>query len=179
MGRRLAATAVLCSLVAAGPAASSGAIRVTPIVTPEGVAASFSVPAVFGYEAREVLQSGLVLTFTFFVEVRRPSSIWFDRTITSVTTASSARFDNLTGVYQVSKLRDGRVVWSERTEDAAQVGRWMTTFDRVPLTSAGPLAADTGYYVRVRMQSSPRRTFSLWPWAGDAGSGRADFTFGH
>jgi hypothetical protein len=179
MGRRLAATAILCSLVAVGPEASSGAIRVTPIVSSEGVAASFSAPAVFGDEAREVLQSGLVLTFTFFVELRRPSAIWFDHTVTSVSAASSARFDNLTGVYQVSKLRNGRVVWSDRTENAAEVARWMTTFERVPLAGPGPLAEGAGYYVRVRMQSSPRRTFSLWPWTGDAGSGRADFTFGH
>jgi hypothetical protein len=179
MSRRLAATALVCSLAVAAPVASSGAIRVTPIVTPDGVAASFSAPAVFGDDAREVLQSGLVLTFTFFVELRRPSAIWFDHTVRSVTAASSARFDNLTGVYQVSKLRDGRVVWSERTENPAEVARWMTTFERVPLAGPGPLADGAGYYVRVRMQASPRRTFSLWPWTSDAGSGRADFTFGH
>jgi hypothetical protein len=29
----------------------------------------------------------------------------------------------------------------------------------------------------VRMRTSPRRTFPLWPWGTDDGTGRADFTF--
>jgi hypothetical protein len=77
----------------------------------------------------------------------------------------------------VSKLESGRVAWSERTHDIAQVRTWMTTFERVPLTSREPLEPNAEYYVRVRMHATPKRTFSYWPWAGDTASGRADFTF--
>jgi hypothetical protein len=87
------------------------------------------------------------------------------------------KFDNLTGVYQVSKLQDGRVVWSERTKDDAQVRTWMTTFERVSMQPGVPLEANGDYYVRVRLHASPRRTFSFWPWGRADGSGRADFTF--
>lgn len=158
-------------------AAAAGDIHVTPLVADGQVSASFDASGQFGEDAREVLRSGLLLTFTFGVELRRPSTIWFDQTLGSVTVASSAKFDNLTGVYQVSKLQDGRVVWSERTQDETSVRMWMTRFDRVLIPPAGRLEANADYYVRVRMQASPRRTFSLWPWSGDTPSGRADFTF--
>jgi hypothetical protein len=53
----------------------------------------------------------------------------------------------------------------------------MTTFERVPLQPGEPLEPNADYYVRVRLHASPKRTFSLWPWGRDDGSGRADFTF--
>ena len=36
---------------------------------------------------------------------------------------------------------------------------------------------DAEYYVEVSLRASPKRTFSLWPWAGEEAFGRADFTF--
>jgi hypothetical protein len=52
----------------------------------------------------------------------------------------------------------------------------MTTFERVPLVSADGLEPNVEYYIRVHLRATPRRTFSIWPWAGDDGAGRADFT---
>jgi hypothetical protein len=162
---------------AAFRAPAAATIAVTPVVTDGRVLASFSAPGAFGSDVREVIRSGLVCTFTFTVELRRPSSVWLDRTLGSLVVASSVKFDNLTGVYQVSKSQDGHVVWSERTQDDSAVRTWMTTFDQVALVPAEPLEANADYYVRVRMQASPRRTLPIWPWSGDAATGRADFTF--
>lgn len=170
-----AAWGLAAAVLAAAPAADG--IRVTPVVSDGQVSASFDAPAAFGADVRDVVQSGLLLTFTFSVELRRPSSVWMDRTIGLTTVASSVKFDNLTGVYHVSKTRDGRVFWSDRTQDAAQVRSWMTAFDRIAVGTKDSLEPNADYYVRVRMQASPRRTFSFWPWSSDTATGRADFTF--
>jgi hypothetical protein len=103
--------------------------------------------------------------------------VWFDRTLISTTVAAAVKFDNLTGVYQVSKLVDGQVVWSEQTKDLGEVRDWMTTFDKVALVSRVPLEPNAEYYVQVSLRATPKRTLSLWPWAGEEASGRADFTF--
>jgi hypothetical protein len=158
-------------------AAATDSIRVTPVVSDGQVSASFDAPTVFDTDAQDLVRSGLLLTFTFNVELRRPSSVWMDHVLGTTTVASSVKFDNLTGVYQVSKVQDGRVFWSERTQEATQVRTWMTAFDKVALGSREALEPNADYYVRVRMQASPRRTFSFWPWSSDAASGRADFTF--
>ncbi len=166
----LAAAATVVLLAAAD-------IRVTPLVADGRVYASFVAPAAVTEDTRAVMQSGLPLTFTFAVELRRPATVWWDATLADVTVASSVKYDNLTSVDHVSKLQDGRVVWSERTKDEAQVRAWMTTFERVAVQPNRPLEANADYYVRVRLHASPKRTFSLWPWGRDDGSGRADFTF--
>ena len=161
-------------------AAAAGDLKVTPVVADGRVLASFLAGDAWTPEAREVVQTGLALTFTFDVELRRPSAVWFDGTLARVTVASSVKFDALTGTYQLTRLRDGRVVRSEATRDEPAARAWMTTFEQVPLEPKQPLEANVEYYVRVRLYASPKRTFSLWslwPWSRDSGSGRANFTF--
>jgi hypothetical protein len=153
-------------------------INVTPVVTEGGrVVAAFSAPTSFFEDAHDAIQSGVLMTFSYAVELRRPSTIWFDRTLAETTAAATVKFDSLTGIYQVSKLRDGRVVWSERTDKETDVRGWMMTFDQIALEPSEPLEANADYYVRVRLRMSPRRTFSIWPFGRDDGSGRKDFTF--
>jgi hypothetical protein len=165
----------LCLAVTVG-AAGPGDIRVVPVVADGKVSASFVAPSVLSGDARAVLQSGLLLTFRFIVALRRPNGFWWDPTLQETTVAVSVKYDNLTGAYQVSKLVDEHVIWSDRTTDLAQVRAWVTTFDRVPLLNASELDPNVDYYIHVRMWTSPRQTFPLWPFGGDDGAGRADFT---
>ena len=176
MRRRAVATAAAVWLSLTVLAAQAAPIRVTPVVAGGEVSASFVAPGAFTSDAQAVLESGLLLTFRFTVELRRPADLWWDRTIREVTAGSSVKYDTLTGAYHVSRLVDGHVVWSDRTMDLAQARTWMTTFERVPLVSADGLEPNVDYYIRVFLRASPRRTFSLWPWAADDGAGRADFT---
>ncbi len=159
-------------------AAPAAEIQVVPGMADGRVTASFAVPSSFSDEDQAVIKSGLQLTFTFIVELRKPSALWIDHTLCTVSVASSVKFDNLTGTYQVSKSQDNRVTWSDRTDDGAQVREWMTTFDRIPLVAEEQLQPKGEYYVQVRMQTSPKRTFCVWPFCGDDGSGRATLTSG-
>jgi hypothetical protein len=177
MTRLRLALAVLASTAAVAVVAAAGDVQVTPVVAEGKVSASFAAPSTFGDDVRAAVRSGLLVTFTFSIELRRASTVWLDRTLGESVVSSSVRFDNLTGVYQVSKSQGGRVIWSERTPDDARVREWMTTFERVPLHPSERLEVNGEYYLRVRLQTSPKLTFSLFPWATDAASGRADFTF--
>jgi hypothetical protein len=177
MGRRVLLT-LLCVAAGVVTLAASTAIKVTAIVDKGRVLASFAAPGAFNRDAEVVMRSGLVLTFTFTLELRRPQAIWFDSTVGQLVVASTVKHDPLTGRYQVSKSHDGRVVWSEQTDQLPSVRAWMTSFDQVPLDPQRPLEANAEYYVRVRMQSNPRPTFSLWsiwPWGRSDGFGQADF----
>jgi hypothetical protein len=171
---------VVTPMVAAAalmPSAVPTDIRVTPVVSRGEVAVSFSAPSAMGEDTRELVQSGLLMTLTFIVDLKQPSAAWLDRDVAQVNLSSSVKFDNLTGVYQVSRMREGHVTWSERTREFADSAAWLTTFDRVRVAADDALQVNAEYYIRVRMRSSPRRTFPLWPWTPDDGSGRAAFTF--
>jgi hypothetical protein len=154
-------------------------IQVKPVVASDGrVLTSFVAPGAFTDEMRGVVKTGLTLTFTYDVELRRPSTLWFDATLARTRAAASVRFDSLTATYQVSKERDGRVFWSEKADDEAKVREWMTNFDQIALEPASRLEPNVEYYVRVRLYASPRPTVMwFWPWGRDDASGRADFTY--
>jgi hypothetical protein len=173
---RLAPVGVLVALAGATLAAAD--VKVTTLVTDGQVYASFAVPSAYSSDARDVVKSGLPLSCVFTVELKRSTTLWFDRTIASATVMSSVKFDTLTGTYQVSKQEDDKVIWSDRTDQEDQMRAWLTAFDRVAIAARDPLEANAEYYVQVRLHVTPRRTFSLWPpWGHDDGSGRADFTF--
>ncbi len=152
-------------------------VRVTPLVTGGQVFASFVAGDGYTPEVREAVRSGLPTTLTFVVDLRQSSVLWWDKTVSSVTVASSIKFDTLTRAFQVSKMTDGQVFSSESTTREDDVKKWATEFDRVSLSNGSNLEANGEYYVRVRMRATPRRSFSLWPWGRDDADGRADFTF--
>jgi len=152
-------------------------IKVTPLVTGGRVAASFVASGAFTSESRDVVKSGLPLTFTYEIDLRRPSSIWFDRTVGATVVSATVKFDNLTGLYQITKQQDGRVVSSDTTSKEDEMQVWTTEFEKVPVRVTESLESNVEYYVQVRLQARPHLRTSLWPFGRDDGSGRADFTF--
>jgi len=180
MTRRGAVAFAAVWLTGVALAADTGTVKVTPVVSDGRVLATFAAPGAWTDDARQLVETGLVLTFSYEVELRRPSTLWFDATLAQITVGASVKFDTLTGGYQVSRLRDGRVIKSERRDQQTEVRDWMTSFDQVLLEPVTPLEPNTEYYVRVRLYTSPRRSvsfWSLWPFGRDDGSGRAEFTF--
>jgi uncharacterized protein DUF4390 len=157
--------------------AAAAEIKVTPLVAAGRVAASFVASGAFTTESRDVVKSGLPLTFTYEIDLRRPSSIWFDRTLGSTVVSATAKFDNLTGVYQVTKQQDGRVVSSSTTSKDDEMQVWTTAFEDVPVRVTEQLESNAEYYFQVRLQARPHLRTSLWPFGRDDGVGRADFTF--
>jgi hypothetical protein len=144
------------------------------------VLATIAAPAAWSADARELVRGGVVLTFAFDVQLRRPNMLWVDATIAGTTVSSQVKFDTLTKSFQVSKLRDGQVLESNRSEQELEVRDWATAFQRVPLEPASPLEPNAEYYVHVRLGISPRRNvslWSLWPFGRNDATGRASFTF--
>lgn len=153
-------------------------VKVTPVISDGKVFASFAAPAALSPDALEMVTSGIQLTLTFLVELRRPATLFFDRTLGASTLAASVKYDTLTHVYQVSKQQDGRVVWSDRTGQEEEMRGWVTAFEKVRLDAAGePLEPNVDYYVQVRLRTTPRRAIVFWPFTRDDAIGRKDFTF--
>jgi hypothetical protein len=173
---RRAGALVVLSLAASAAAIAPG-IKVTPAVATDGrLLVSFTAAGAFDDAAKTVVRSGLQLTYTYTVELRRPS-LWVDPTLATITVAATVQHDPLTRTYQVSRLRDGQVERSEKLEQEAQLRAWLTEFQNVRLDPSSPLVLNEDYYVRVRLRATPKPSLSLWPWRGDDASGRADFAY--
>lgn len=160
-----------------GLRAGDGEISVTPIARDGQVQVSFDLSDGFGPDVRDAIQSGLPTTFSYEVELRRGTSTWFDRTVAAVTITATVRFDNLTRRYLMSRTLDGRVEDARPAEDQDAVSRWMTHFERIPVSTTAVLEANGEYYVRVRAHTRTRNTWFVWPWDHSAVLGHAKFTF--
>jgi hypothetical protein len=159
--------------------AAGDAVRVTPLARDGQVYVSFSLDGGLTPDMRETIRSGLQTTYAYDIELRRGVAIWFDRTLATTTVTATVQFDNLTRRHQLSRAIDGRVDAAEVTESEEEMGKWMTSFDRLPLFSTTDLEPNSEYYVRVRARTRPRSTWSLWslwPWGGSQW-GHATFTF--
>jgi len=138
----------LAPAAGAQPADDDAIITVAPQARGGSILVSFSTPGAVTPAVEQAIASGLPTTFTYDVELRRPSTFWFDKLVDSARIAVTVRFEPLTRRYHVMLLQDGRVA-EERT-----------TYD-----------------VRVRGRTSPRHTWSLWPWSRPSAHGSAGFTF--
>jgi hypothetical protein len=157
---------------------SASTVRITPVFADDQVLATFAVPTVFTPGVREAVQSGIGVTLTFSAEIRKSSTLWFDKTVASADVASTVKFDMLTGAYHVSKLRGGAVQWSQQTQREEEMRLWMTEFERVLLGKFDAIAAPAEYYIRVRARDNLPRGFSLWPFGRDGVSGRVELPKG-
>jgi hypothetical protein len=151
-------------------------LSVIPIARDGQVLVSFDLTDAFSSDVRDAIQSGLPTTFSYDIELRRGAAL-LDRTVASVAVGASVRFDNLTRRYQISRTVDGRVEDAQPTEDQEAVRRWLTHFERLPLSNTSALEANGEYYVRVRAHTRPRNTWFLWPWDRSGVFGQAKFTF--
>ena len=157
--------------------AADGAITVAPLRRGDAICVSFSTARAVTPAVEQAIASGLPTTFTYDVELRRPSTFWFDKLMASARIAVTVRFDPLTRRYHVTLLQDGRVAEDRTTDRVDEVRRWVSVFDGLPLFTTRELQQHTAYDVRVRGRTSPRHTWSFWPWARPSAHGSAGFTF--
>ena len=158
-------------------AADAQTIQVTPLAREGRVYVSFKLAEGFTDEIAEAIHSGLTLTFTYDVDLKRSASVWFDRTIASTTVSATVKYDTLTRKYSVSRAYDGRIESAESTDSEEIVRGWLTSFDRLPLFSSAGLEPNAEYYLRVRARTTPRNATFVWPWQNSDVAGLAKFTF--
>ena len=160
------------------PAAGSQTLQVVPLPRDGEVLVSFKLEEALTEEIRQKIQSGLPIKFVYKVDLKRESTVWFDRTIAQAVVTATVRYDTLTRLYHVSRTVDGRTAWADTTarEDLA----WSTLtrdFARLSLFRGASLEPNAEYYVRVRANASPRNAAFVWPFQGDDAMGFAKFTF--
>ena len=155
MLRALVGSLVLLALAA--PAARAAdppdVVRVTPLARDGEVYVTFTLDGGVTDEVRETIASGLQTAFVYEFELRRHVPMWVDRTIATATVTASVQYDNLTRRHQLSRSVDGRVEAARVTEDASEVPRWLTTFDRLPIFSTSDLEPNSEV---LRARSRPR-----------------------
>jgi hypothetical protein len=170
-------TAAIALLVLSVTRFAAADVRVTPLVRDGRVWVSFGIDDGLTPALRQAVQSGLPVTFTYDIDLRRGVAFWPDRVLSSVTIAMTVTFDTLTRRHALARTVDGRIEATKSTEDEAEVRRWLTGLDAAPLFPTSHLETNTEYYVRVRARVKPHDSFIVWPWDSDLVSTNVNFTF--
>ncbi len=160
-------------LEAAGP----DGIQVSTLIREGRVNVSFALAEQSMTDAEATIQAGLPTTFVYDVDLKRGVSLWFDKTLSAATVTATVQYDTLTGRHHLSRSIDGRLEDSRVTDDRAEVRRYVSEFDRLPLFSTADLEPNSEYYISVRARTRPRVTWFFWPWDRGLASGKATFTF--
>lgn len=174
--------ATLCfAMLAVVTLSAAATIKVNPVVTKDGrVLTSFNAADSWTTETRQTLNDGQVVTFDYFLEIRRPSMLWFNSTLGDTNVKAEAKLDTLTRKYTVTLHRDGNIVKTETRDQENEVRDWLTVFENVEVAPDEPLKPNTDYYIQVKLLKFPRRDVSLWklmPGGDSDSSGRAPFTY--
>jgi hypothetical protein len=175
MNRVFCLCCVLACLAGSAIVLSEESLRIVPIVNEKEVLVSFELADAYTTDVRQAISSGLRTTFTYDLELRMVAPLWVDRTIATVVVSTSDQYDNLTRRHILSRTVDGRVDGTLVTEDESVVGRWLTTFARLPLCGTSKLDSGREYYLRISARSRPRGD-SLLGWVNPV-TGQAKFTF--
>jgi hypothetical protein len=172
---RAAMALVLCLLLHAS-VSDAQTIQVTPLTRGDRVLVSFTLSNVFTEEVRRAIHSGLTITFSYDVQLRRGAALWLDRTIEASSVSATVKYDPVTREYLVTRKTIMQPFEAYFLTNEEAVRKWLTEFEKLPFFSSKSLEANAEYYVRVRARTSPRNAAFVWPWGSDV-AGLAKFTF--
>ena len=146
---------LLVAFAATALVRAAESLQIRPTVHDDQVIVTYELDDAYTDAVRDAIASGLRTTFTYELELRAKTSVWFDRVVATAVVTVSDRFDNLTRSHSLTRTVDGRVVEELVTQDDNIVRSWLTTGTRVPLCQTALLDPARDYYVRVTTRARP------------------------
>ena len=139
-------------------------VRATPVVREGRVWVALGLPEGLTPELRQAVLSGLPVTFTYDIELRRGVPFSPDRTLSSMTIAVTVTYDSLTRLHSLARTFDGRIEATKVSKDEEEVRRWLTALESVPMFR--PRISKRYRVPACASVPEPGRTDSaiLWPW---------------
>lgn len=108
---------------------------------------SFTVADAFKRDIEEAIQSGLPTSFTFMVKVVRKRGLWFDERLGAWSFKHTVRYDALKEEYELNMEEKNL---KERTRDAGEMKRLMTTGEDIIISPLSALKAGEAYDVLIK-----------------------------
>ncbi|MFV1950629.1 MAG: DUF4390 domain-containing protein [Nitrospinota bacterium] len=106
----------------------------------------------------EAIESGVPVTFTYYLELRRKVPMWFDDKVSMRTIKRTLQYDTLKKEYEFGYF-DGEESGNKITKEFDEIKELMTQIDGISLASSKMLNPNKKYYVRIRANMKSER-----PW---------------
>ncbi len=112
----------------------------------------------FTKSIQEAIESGVTMTFTYQIELRKENILLNDSLISSNTVQHTAKYDSLKKVYRFSAFGKG-VKRKITTRNRENYQKLMLTLKNIPIASIRRLDPNEKYYIRVKADLETDR---LW-----------------
>ncbi len=158
--RQLLTILGLACLAVLLPASNAAAARIAEVVVTNSsreLLLYFQVDEAITPDMEQGLQSGLPLTFTFFIELHRQRSGWLDQQIVSRQFNHRLSYDSLKNEYRVVREEEGEAV--QAVASLIEARRLMTGVSGLALLSLAELIPDQDYTLRIRARLAEKS----WP----------------
>ena len=173
-GRGLLWAGLLLGVGLGGPVLAKEAKPAKPAVTSLSVTnneetfyLSFEAVHAFLPEITERVDSGLEVTFTYLIKVKRRRSFWLDAGVLTRVIKTTVLFDGLTRQYALSRTLNGSLLEETTTSDRGEVERWMTRVERLPLFKRSEYPDRSKMFVKVKAEIMSGFVLLFIPWDTD------------
>jgi hypothetical protein len=139
-------------LTAFGPALANEATLTNIIVTNtrDDLLVYLSVEGAFTSEMEAAVKKGVPVSFSFFVNLNRTRSMWFDKELAELTITHTIKYNSLKKEYAVSRSWDGNSPVIVPGLDAAK--KLMTEIDSLKVISLDLLEKGKQYQVQAKAE---------------------------
>lgn len=131
----------------------------------EGVYVTMELQGAFTSEVREMLHSGVPLSFEYAIRLRRKRPFWFDKTVLARNIVVNAKLDVLTKEYALSRSMDGSVLEAQASDDATYVMSYLSRLERVKIADPVMLQSDATYDLFAKAKVLDEFVLYVIPWA--------------
>jgi len=131
---------------------------------PHDLFVSFRLTGAFSKEIREQIESGLPVTFNYYVEVVHRRAAWFDATRVRKVLSATVAYDTLTRQYRLTRSVDGEMLETTVSDREAEMARFMTAVERLRMCDPADLSGEEPLYLRVKSRVQKRFVFFFIPW---------------
>jgi hypothetical protein len=132
------------------------------------IAASFRVEGPFTSRNQEKLAGAHTIRFIHTLKLVRRRTLWFSRVLAERRVEVTARYDNLTRQYFLSRDVDGWQGEESVTDSEDEMRRYMTEIEDLEVASAADLRGERRVTLRVKTEYQDTWLLFLFPWSYSA-----------
>ncbi|MFN7972769.1 MAG: DUF4390 domain-containing protein [Acidobacteriota bacterium] len=131
----------------------------------EGIYVTMRIDGAFSPQVRDMLQSGVPLSFQYTIKVRKKRTLWFARTVVSRQIETRAKLDALSKEYTLETLAEGQLLDARASADSAAVMEHLSHLVRVKIAEPGDLEAGETYDLQAKAKVLDEFVLYVIPWA--------------
>ena len=114
-----------------------------------------TVEGAFTEDMQTAILSGVTTSFSFYINLHRVRSLWFDKSMISLKVSNTVKYDNLKNEFTIQRSwEDGKPITVKTIEEAEKV---MTEIDSLKVAPLDRLVKGRRYQIRTRAQLSKVR----------------------